>query len=176
MTDTPAPTPPKTMAAAIKLLERFSALGGELAATEANRSAAIAATNKVADALALPVLTEMAKIHARIEPWWPLNKAELTKGKRKSVELAGCMIGSKLGNTVLEHGFASDELALAALQAARWARPYVSVKYSIDRAATLSALDGAHKERLAALGFKATPGADNFFLKPVAQQGSVSAT
>jgi len=175
MTAMSAPAPVKTMAVAIALLERFSKLGADLAAIEANRSVAIAGTNKVADALALPVLTELQKIHARIEPWWALNKAELTKGTRKSIELGGCMIGTKLGNTVLGHVFVTDAAALVALQAARWAKPYVRVTYSIDRAATLGALKGAHKERLADLGFKAVPGADTFFLTPVAQSGSVSA-
>lgn len=172
MTTTPAPNAPKTKVAATVLLERFHRRAGELAAIEAARSSQIAATNAVADKLAAPVLTELQQLRDRLEPWWAANAADLTGGKRKSIELGGCDIGTKRTKATLEHGFADDDAAIAALEAERWAKSYLTVKVTLDRTATLKAVEsGKHQDRLVALGFKVKPGADAFFVKRVAQGG-----
>lgn len=77
------------------LLERFAQLAVELDLAEAARADGYAAVNSIADKIVLPIVTEMDEIRAVVKPWWKRNGANLLTGKRKTVELGGCMIGSK---------------------------------------------------------------------------------
>ena len=164
---------PRTRDAAMLLLERRSAVAGELAAITANRDAAIVVTNAAADTLAAPLIAEADALDAVLAAWWPSAAAELTGGKRKSVELGGCMVGTKLSRATLDHGFDSDDAAAAALKPLAWAKPYLRVAYRVDRAATLKALEGGrHETKLAELGFRRVPGDDRFFVEPVGQAGA----
>lgn len=168
--------PPKTDDQAIELLDRFKTLAGQLEAIEAGRSEALASTNAVADALAVPVIEEQNLIIERIRPWWTKAGPRLTGGKRKSIEFGGCMIGTRMSRAVLEFANGDSDAALAALQGQRWAKPYVRVTYSVDRTATLKGLDSTHGKKLKELGFVRKPGEDEFFLQRVAQAGTVSST
>lgn len=155
---------PRTDAAATALAERYASLNGELALVEGNRAQAIAATNAVADALALPIIEEQAKISAALERWWAEAAPRLTKGKRKSIELGGCQIGTSTGRATLAIG--DEAAALAALQAARWGKRFVRVKPSIDRAEISRGLSLApYADRLAALGIAVAAGVETFFVK-----------
>lgn len=165
--------PPRTVGKATELLDRFATLSGELETVEAHRNAELAKINAAADALAAPIVAELAEIQAAIEPWWKTAEAELTKGKRKSAELGGCMLGTRTSRTTL--AIAGDAAAvLARLQAARWAKPYVRTTPSIDKTAALKALDGPHRAKLAELGFSKQEGTPVFFLERVAQAGTVA--
>lgn len=166
---------PKTTDAAIALLEIYAVNAGLLATIEANRASALASTNTVADGLAAPLLEHQAEIRAQLEPWWAKQGAALTRGKRKSIELGGCMIGSKMGRPSLAHAFADDAAAVAALQGERWSKPYVRVSYGIDRTATLKAIAAptTHAAKLTALGFDISPGVETFYVERVAQVGTL---
>jgi len=169
---------PRSRDQAVALLETYGKLAGEIAVIEENREKALSATNAVADAMALKVVEQQVAIVAALEQWWPTARDDLTGGKRKSIELAGCVIGTKLSRASLEHKFDDDAAAVAALRAAKWAKPYVRVTYSVDRTETLKALDpktnGRHAAQLAELGFKRVAGEDRFFLERVGQAGTVS--
>lgn len=157
---------PRSTEQAIALLERHAALEGELAAIEANRAQALAATNAVADALAMPLIDELAAIVGKLKPWWAKAAPELTKGKRKSVELGGCHIGTRSGRASLT--IAGDEDAVVTvMRTLRWAKPFVRTKFSIDRAATLKAIDGKHAGALAQLGFAKSDGTAIFFVERI---------
>lgn len=157
------------------LLERFAELGVELDLADAARTDAIAAANVAADEIALPIIKEMDEIRAAVEPWWKRNGANLLTGKRKTVELAGCMIGSKAGRASLQFTGGDDAAATAALQAHRWAKPYVRVTFAPDKTAIGAALAGKHAKQLAELGFSKPAGAETFVLERVKQEGTVSA-
>lgn len=157
------------------LLERFAQLGVELDLADAARNDAIAAANTAADQIALPIVKEMDEIRAAVEPWWKRNGANLLTGKRKTVELAGCMIGSKAGRSSLQFAGGDDAAATAALQAHRWAKPYVRVTYAPDKTAIGTALTGKHAKQLAELGFSKPAGAETFVLERVVQEGTVTA-
>ncbi|MDX5984684.1 host-nuclease inhibitor Gam family protein [Sphingomonas echinoides] len=169
------PRAPRTVEHATELLERVSRLDGEAATIAANRDAAIAATNAVADALLVPVIQERTAIAGVLEAWWAKDGKTLLSGKRKTVELGGCVIGTKAASTSLTFTADDFDAALKALQAARWAKPYVSVKYSVDKTATKKALEGKHGEQLRTLGFGTSGGTDVFVLTIVAQAGTVTA-
>lgn len=160
--------------AAIEAAERYSALSAELALVEHNRSAAIAATNAVADVLAAPLIAELAQLRDQIEPWFRRNANLLTAGKRRSAELGGCMLGLRAGRTSLT--IAGDAAALAkVLQAKTWGKDLVRTDPSIDKAAVLKALGGRLAAKLKALGFSLSTPVDTFFLDRVDQPGVAAA-
>ncbi|MEP9401872.1 host-nuclease inhibitor Gam family protein [Sphingomonas silueang] len=165
--------PPRTLDKATLLLERYSALAGELETIEANRNAAIADTNSIADRLGAPIVKEMDEIRAAIEPWWATAAAELTKGKRKSIELGGCVIGTRAGRAKLS--IAGDEAVVTeTLKAQRWAKPYLRTTTAIDRASVLAAIDGPHQAKLLAAGLTRLAGEVAFVLDRVKQAGTVA--
>lgn len=164
----------RTLAAATAALERHAALEGDLDTIEAKRTTAIADANAIADRARQPIDDELAKIDAALAPWWKANSAEHAKGKRKSVELGGCVIGTRSSKDKL--AIAGDQDALVEdMRTLRWAKPYVRVTYSIDKTVVLPALAGKHGEALKSLGFSVEPGADRFFVNRVAQGGVVGA-
>lgn len=170
-----APKAPRTLEQATALLERVAQIDGETGTIEANREAALAATNAVSDTLAIPLRDERAQIVALLEPWWTKAADKLTGGKRKSVALGGCMIGTKAGRPRLAHAFKDEEAAVVALEQHRWAKPLLRIKTMLDRVATLKALAGTHAAKLGELGF-AKEQADVFFVERVSQPGVISET
>ncbi|RSV15184.1 hypothetical protein CA235_09620 [Sphingomonas sp. ABOLF] len=167
--------PPRTIPKATELLDRFATLSSQLETVEAHRNAELAKINAAADALAAPIVKELDEIRGAIAPWWATAEAELTKGKRKSAELGGCMLGTRTSRTTLAIA-GNPEAVLAKLQAARWAKPYVRTTHAIDKTAALKALDGPHRSKLTELGFSKQEGTPVFFLERVAQAGTVATT
>lgn len=166
---------PRTIAAATRLLERYADLDARCALLEQDRTNAIAAANQRADVASAPMLAELAKISAALEQWWPSASAEVA-GSKKSAQLGGCMIGTKLSRPKLAHGFESDDKALEALLATRFAKHTTRVKYSLDRVSTMKllAVGGKTGQAIAGLGFRAVPGEDQFFVQRAEQVGSIT--
>lgn len=157
----------------IALLERFAGNEGELGAIEAERARLLAEVNAEADRLAGPLLAEQARLRARIEAWWAKAADRLCPPGRKSIELGGCMIGTRSGRPSLE--VTGDELVLvAALAGKSWGKALVRVRTSLDRGAALKALDGPHGEKLAALGVSRLAGEECFFVARVDQPGALT--
>ena len=119
----PALRAPQSTAHAKRLLEEYVRLSAKLAAVEAQRNAAIAAANQTADAHAGPLLDSLGKIEALLEPWWSKAAPELTQGKRKSVQLGGCKIGTKAGRPRLVFAKGDDDAAATLLRKHKWAAP-----------------------------------------------------
>lgn len=164
---------PATIEEATALADRFARLVTELETINTNRDSAIAATHAVADTLATPILDEQTAITNALRAWWPSVANELTGGKRKSVELGGCMIGTTAGRTSLAMRLPEEKL-LAKLQAVRWAKPLIRVKASIDKVAVRKALEGKRAAELKQFGFRLAPGTETFFIERVAQDGTIS--
>lgn len=166
---------PRSVNAATKLLERFAELDGEIAQVEEARRAELAQVNAEADALIAPFLPERDAIVAKLQAWWLEAGPGLTGGKRKSMTLGGCEIGSRTSRAVL--GIAGD-LAKVTERLAKqpWAREMVITTVSIDRAAVLKSIDGAHAKDLAKLGFSRVDGTETAFVKRVQQGGTIGAT
>ena len=155
--------------------ERYANVAGQLASVEENRTAAIGATNAVADALARPLIELLDGLRVELEGWWLRNAADVTGGKRRSAELGGCMLGLRAGRAKLVFDRGDDKAAVAVLQEHRWAKQLVRVTYAVDKAATLKALDaGKHAGPLADLGFRAEGGTDTFFIDRVEQPGTAT--
>ena len=165
---------PRSVKAAQLLLERFAVVDGDIAAIEARRRAALVRINAAFDRRAADLVREHVDLADKLKAWWPGAAAELTGGTRKSVTLGGCEIGSRSAPATL--GVAGDAEAIALqLQKKSWAGELVRTTVSIDRAAVLKSIDGAHAKDLARLGFSRVPGAETVFVKRVVQAGTVAA-
>lgn len=162
---------PRSIEAATALCERFTELDGQIATIEAERRDGIAAINARADQAANDLIAQRDLIAAKIEPWWNGAEAQLTKGKRKSIELGGCMLGTREGRSVLQVAGAEDDV-VAALKGLRWAKPFVRVKTTLDRMAVLKGIDGKHSAALAKLGVTRKAGEAVFFIQRTEQQGT----
>lgn len=160
-----------TLDEATALLERHAALEGKVEQIQGVRNRLISRANARADTACAPLLTELAGIAEKLEPWWEANAAELTKGKRKSIELGGCNIGTRQGKDKL--GTAEDlEPVIKSLQRRAWAKPLLVTTVSIDRAAVLKSMDGLYKRQLTELGFSCVGGTAAFFIKRTEQGGT----
>jgi hypothetical protein len=166
---------PKTLAAATSLLERHAELEGQIASIEARRTRMLVRANAAADAKVGPLVDELDQIFAAVEPWWRASGKDLAKD-RKSIQLGGCMIGTRSGKPKLAHTFDDDDKAVTALRATPYKNQTTRVKYALDRAATLKLLqlDGKTGKAIAALGFSIDQ-ADTFSIQRVEQSGSIGA-
>jgi hypothetical protein len=155
---------PKTLAAATQLLEEYADLSSRIALVEEDRAESIAKANVVADVAAQPMQARLEEIEAALEPWWTKGGHELAGGK-KSMELGGCVIGSRMSRPKLAHGFANDDKATEVLRGTRWAKRTTRISYSLDRTATLKLLQlgGKTGAAISSLGFSIEQ-AERFFV------------
>ncbi|MEH3103449.1 MAG: host-nuclease inhibitor Gam family protein [Sphingomonas phyllosphaerae] len=160
-----------TLEKATPLLERFAQLGYEIAAAETARNKQIAETNAVADAIVAPLVQERERLRASIEPWWRRTGFGMLPGKRKTMELLGCIIGSKSGRSKLMIP-GDDEAAVKALKAYRWGKDFIRVTEAVDKAAVGAALKGKNGDRLRAMGFYTSTPGEEFVLEAGEQQGT----
>lgn len=167
------PRAPRTVEQATDLIEQVARLDAEAATVAASRDAAIAATNATADALLVPILEQRSVIAGVVQAWWEASGHVLLKGKRKTMQLGGCDIGTKKAPVALTFTNDDFEAAVTALRAARWAKPYIRVTFAVAKKDTTAALSGKHGEQLRALGFGTRGGSDMFVLAASAQHGTV---
>jgi hypothetical protein len=161
---------PKTTAQAAAMLERFAELGGQVAALEGRRARMMARTNAAIDTKVVPLLEEQAAIAEKAEPWWAKAGPALAKD-RKSIELGGCIIGTRLSSKSLAHDYDTDLLAAMALRGTPLRNRTTRIKFELDKPALkmlIAAGDKAAKS-LAALGFRLQQG--EMFILERAQQG-----
>ena len=154
------------------MLERYAALDGERAAIEGQRNESIAAINATADKMLTPVIEEMEAIAAKIEPWWAKSRDAILTGKRKSVELGGCMIGTRSGSTKLAIEGQEKKIA-ERMKALAWARRLLRFSFSLKKADILKALDGKRGDELREFGFSKDEGEETFFLQRAEQSGTI---
>lgn len=159
--------------AATAAAERFAVLEGQIDGIEAERNTAIAEANAIADKAAEQLLAERDKIREKLSVWWPTAAAELTKGKRKSIELGGCTVGTRRTRDTLAIAGREDDV-LTILKTLRWAKPLVRIKYSIERVLALKATDGPRSGALAELGITRSEGVDVFFVERAEQGGTLA--
>lgn len=166
---------PKSQAAATKLLEEYADLDSRVALLEEDRAIDIAAANQRADTAAAPMIERCRAISAALESWWPHAAANIAPGK-KSVQLGGCIIGTRKSRDKLTHGFENDDKAVEALRACRFSKYTTKVRYSLDRMATLKLLQvgGKTGAAIADLGFTIDQGSDQFFVDRVQQDRTIA--
>lgn len=164
---------PRSVKGAQALCERFAEIEAECEAAENARNEAIARANAAADALIEPLLAERGQIAEKLEPWWQADGETLTEGKRKTIELGGCTIGTATGKASLDvpAKAAADE-ARAALGRTKWGKELLRVTVGFDKRALAKAMEGDRADELGRLGFVLVPAPELFVLKRAEQQGT----
>ncbi len=117
---------------------RFAVLSAEIERLEADTAVAIAELKAAKAELQQPLAAEMKAILAAAKPWWAANGQQLTDGKKKSVELAGCSIGERLSNPALAHPKPED-VAIELIKGHGW-QALLRVKEELDKPAIMKAL------------------------------------
>jgi len=163
---------PRTLEQATAIAERYALLDGQIAAIEADRQASIAAVNARCDVAANDLIAQRAVIEAKLKPWWEKNSDKLTEGKRKSIELGGCIIGSRAGKPSLGL-IGKEDAAVAKLQKLPWAAGLLKTKTTLDRVAVLKALATDLGKSLRRMGFGVVPGEEKFLLERAEQGGTL---
>ncbi|MDG6079766.1 hypothetical protein E3U23_11255 [Erythrobacter litoralis] len=162
---------PRSVKGAQPLCERYAEIEDAIARIENDRNAAIAKVDIDADGKLEPLLAEKVQLRDKLEPWWRADGAALTEGKRKSIELGGCMIGTRSGKESL--GLPKDEnAAKSGLGKARWGKALLKTTVSFDKRAIAKALAGRNAAALKDMGFSLVPGAEDFVLERVTQEGT----
>jgi phage host-nuclease inhibitor protein Gam len=145
---------PQTIGEATGLIGRYAEIITATEQLRADADASIAAIEATRDAAVAPLEQEAKTIFLQLRAWWGVAAPELTDGKRKSVELAGCLVGERTTPPSLKMP-GSAEAAAAALVGAGWAE-LTRIKVTVDKPAVLKALGhDAMAAPIAALGFSA---------------------
>jgi phage host-nuclease inhibitor protein Gam len=106
---------PQTIEEATTLLGRYSEILTSVETLRADADAAIAQIEAVRDTLVAPIEEEAKSIFLQLRAWWGVAGGELTEGKRKSHELAGCVLGERTTPPSLAIGKMKTAEAVAAL-------------------------------------------------------------
>ena len=163
---------PRTVDQATDLAKEFADLDRQVAEIEADRTASIADVNSRCDRASNELIRRREAAAGKLQAWWTKAGPKLTEGKRKSIELGGCMIGSRAGAVSL--GTPENEKAvLAQMLKLRWAKNLLRVAVGFDKKAILKVLEGKRSAELAELGFKKNEAPDTFVLERVEQGGTL---
>lgn len=144
---------PQTLEQATELAKRYAVASATIDLIEADRAERLALANAAADEALVPLIAELKDIAKQLKPWWEGNVDDLTAGKRKSIELGGCLLGYRLTPPKVCFDAGTDEVAIAALLEADLGA-LVRRKPSLDKPAILRLLDEG-SEVLTSLGFEA---------------------
>jgi phage host-nuclease inhibitor protein Gam len=170
-----ASTAPATTDEAIALIARYAELDLQMEEVAQAAEAQIAALRAWRDLQAEPLKAEMKALFNRLKPWWAVAKDELTAGRRKSIELAGCQIGHRTSTPKLslkeEEAEVIEDLEFLGFS---WA---LRVKRELDKPAIIAALaklgedspDGHDARVLAGMGFTVSQG-ETFFIARIPPQ------
>ena len=158
----PAQRAPQTTEAARALLEHYAQLDAQAALIALARDETISAAHASADAELVPIAAEQKDIVKQLKPWWAASIDALTGGKRKSIELGGCLIGYRISPPKVHFADGNDDAMAAVLIAAELADALVRTRHAPDKAAILRALDGDDASKLSELGIEARQREDFF--------------
>ncbi len=117
---------------------RFAMLSAEIERLDAEAGEAIAQIKSDLAQRLQPLAVEMKAILTAAKPWWAANGEQLTDGKKKSVELAGCLIGKRLSKPALAHPKPED-VAIELIKGHGWPA-LLRVKEELDKPAIMKAL------------------------------------
>lgn len=155
---------PQTLAEATAQVVRYAALEREMQHFEAVADARIAEI-KASLAADLAHHKEVMKpLFKQLAAWWAANQGELTKGKRRSIDIAGVIMGERRTppSLKLPKDVSADDMVAKLFGAKR--PELVKTQHSLDKPAIIKLLGSDdHAEALEALGL-ALSQKDEFFI------------
>lgn len=86
---------PATITEATAAIARYLTLAAKVEEAKADADASLRAIEAARDDLVAPVEAELRDLFMQIRTWWTVARDDLTQGKRKSIELAGAILGDR---------------------------------------------------------------------------------
>lgn len=93
---------PQTIEEATRLIAEYLEFGAEVDRTRAGADDAIRQIEAIRDERCAPVEARMKDVFMQLRTWWAVARADLTDGKRKSIELAGAVLGDRITPPALQ--------------------------------------------------------------------------
>lgn len=160
----PAIAAPATISEASLQLGQYQAIAAQVEEARATADASIAAIEAERDAFVAPREQQLKEMFLQLRTWWAVAAPELTEGKRRSIELAGCIIGERTTPPALKlpKGMKA-EIAVGFIQsiAETWssAKEFLRTKTEIDKPSLIKLLGnstavGPMIERIREEGFR----------------------
>lgn len=130
---------PQTIDEAVALLAEYRDTADKIDELKADAASAIAKIEAARDEFAAPLDQRLKDVFRQLRAWWGVAAPSLTDGKRKSVTLAGCIIGERKTPPSLKHdgmkvGELVDELATLGMA------ELVKLTLSLDKQACIKAI------------------------------------
>lgn len=155
---------PQTIDQAVARISEYRDLLDKINELKADAATSIAQIEAARDEFAAPLEQRLKDVFRQLRAWWAVAAPELTDGKRKSITLAGCLIGERTTPPSLKHeGMKAEDLVdqLAELGLEELLR----VTTKLDKAACIRAIgaDDELGQLLAWLGARNHQG-EEFFI------------
>lgn len=149
---------------AISLLGRYAALQASITARRADADAKIAQIRAAVDGALAADEAQLKAWFNALKPWWAVSAEALTEGKRKSIELGGCLIGHRLSTPRVVHPNLTEAEAVEQLRDHDYDE-LVRVVRELDKPAILRMLadDDVQAAEIRSLGF-ASKQTETFFI------------
>lgn len=162
---------PQTIEEATLLIANYLDVSLGVEELRADAETSIAQIRAIRDELLAPLEQQLKDEFLQLRTWWAVAAPSLTDGKRRSVELAGAVIGERLTppSLKLAKGLTLPALVEKLLKAG-W-DGLVRTKHEADKPAILKMLAGDHARMVAALGVEAIR-KDEFFIDRVKEAGA----
>lgn len=157
---------PQTMEQATDMLARYIGIVNEIERLRLDADTAIATIEAARDAALKPMEEGAKDLFRQLRAWWAVAGDAITEGKRKSAEIAGCLIGVRTTTPALKLPKGMKEVdAVDWLLSLRWAgaRALLRIKESLDKPAILKLLGTEAGAILARKGFVASQ-REEFFI------------
>ncbi len=135
---------PQTIEEATEMLGKYMQLLGYAEQAKADADVSIQAVQTARDGLIAPVEQQIKEYFKQLRAWWAVAKDQMTDGKRKSVELSGCLIGERTGmpSLKLPPGMKVDEFVKAIEDAFDQTEDLLRTKVSLDKQAIIKTMRG----------------------------------
>jgi phage host-nuclease inhibitor protein Gam len=125
---------------AIALLARFAEVDAILERSKNSLEEQIAALRAQRDRFDEAYKAQLKAIFNQLKPWWAVAHQELTEGKRKSVELGGCLIGHRTSTPALKLEGITEAEAIEDLELLGFEPWAIRTKKELDKPALIAAL------------------------------------
>lgn len=167
----PTQTAPQTIEEATATIDKYMAMQATVDQLKADADASIQQIEGARDAMVAPLEQAQKELFKQLRAWWAVAKDQLTEGKRKSIELAGAIIGERTNTPSLKlpKGVKQEDFIekIRAVLEAEDAAPYIRTKFELDKQAIIKTLrrgeDDPKAKQLADLGAGVSQ-ANQFFI------------
>lgn len=134
---------PSTIGEATNLIAEYLHLSASIEDAKAQADAAIRKIEHARDELIAPAEAELKDKFAQLRTWWAVARDQLTEGKRKSIELAGALIGDRTTppSLALPKGVTAGDL-IETILSEGFEDDYLVVRYALDKQRMIKLLRG----------------------------------